>query len=313
MVQRRIACVTLALACCLAVGLVVGLPGGNGAAAAPVHVFACEPEWAALSREIGGGQVSVYTAVQPLQDAHQIQARPALIARMRSAQLVFCNGADLEIGWLPLLLMNSANPGVQPGTPGLLYAADQVNLIEVPRSVDRAEGDLHPRGNPHVQLDPRNIGIVAEALAQHLATLDPDGAAGYRSRLDDFQRRWQQAAGRWQTKAAPLKGLPVLPATKSYSYLLAWLDMSEVAILEPKPGVPPSMAHLGELTRRLERQRPRMVIRGAFESAQAADWVAERLGIPSVVLPFTVGGTERSGDLFALFDDTLERLLAAAR
>jgi zinc/manganese transport system substrate-binding protein len=307
MPHRPVAALTLALASLL----ILTLPGPKGAAAATVNVFACEPEWAALSQEIGGDRVSAYTAVQPLQDAHHIQARPALIARMRKADLVFCNGADLEIGWLPLLLMNSANPGVQLGTPGMLFAADQVPLIEIPRSVDRAEGDLHPRGNPHITLDPRNVGVVAQALAEHLSVVDPDGAALYRSRLADFQKRWQEADQRWQAKAAPLKGIAVLPATKSYSYLLAWLGMSEVAILEPKPGVPPSMAHLGELTRRLERQRPRMVIRGAFESAQAADWVAERLGIPSVVVPFTVGGTERAGTLFALFDDTLDRLLAA--
>ena len=306
---RPIAALTLGAAVCLA----LSLPGPKGVAAAPVNIFACEPEWASLAREIGGDRVSAFTAVQPLQDAHQIQARPALIARMRSAQLVFCNGADLEIGWLPLLLLNSANPAVQPGTPGLLYAADRVALIEVPRSVDRAEGDLHPRGNPHVQLDPRNIGIVATALAEHLEILDPDGAAGYRARLADFQGRWREAAERWRTKAAPLKGLAVVPATKSYAYLLAWLEMSEAAVLEPKPGVPPSVAHLSELSRRLERLRPRMVIRGAFENGQATDWVAERLGIPKVVLPFTVGGTERSGDLFGLFDDTLDRLLAAAR
>src|SRR5690242_19631142 len=141
-------------------------------AAAAINVFACEPEWAALAQDLGGDKVAAVSATTAFQDPHHIEARPSLIARVRSADLVICSGSDLEVGWLPLLLSQSGNGRVQPGSPGYLEASQFVRRLEVPAVLDRSLGDVHPGGNPHIQTDPRNIAKVAGVLAQRLAAVD---------------------------------------------------------------------------------------------------------------------------------------------
>src|SRR5450755_1566458 len=148
-------------------------------AQAALRVFACEPEWGALVQELGGGNVDVSVATNALQDPHQIQAKPSLISRARNADLVACTGAELEIGWLPVLLQQSGNAKVQPGQPGNFAAADFVRKLDVPAQLDRAQGDVHAAGNPHIQTDPRNIALVANALGARLQQLDPPHAADY--------------------------------------------------------------------------------------------------------------------------------------
>jgi zinc/manganese transport system substrate-binding protein len=280
---------------------------------AALNILACEPEWGALAREIGGDKVNVYNATTALQDPHRVEARPSLIARARSADLLFCTGADLEAGWRPLLQTQSGNAKIQAGQPGFFEAASAVTLIERPATVDRSQGDVHPQGNPHLHLDARNIARVAGALAQRMASLDPGQAAFYQAREKDFQARWSAAVGRWQAQAAPLKGLPLVVYHKDLSYLIAWLGMREAGTLEPKPGLPPSTAHLGELLERLRAAPAKAVVRSAHNDPRPAEWLAERARTPVVVLPYTVGGSERARDLFGLFDDTLARLLAVAQ
>jgi zinc/manganese transport system substrate-binding protein len=284
--------------------------------AAPAHaalrVFACEPEWAALVQELGGSTVDVTSATTAQQDPHQIQARPSLIARVRNADLVVCTGAELETGWLPVLLQQSGNAKVQPGQPGYFAAADLVRKLEVPAVLDRSQGDVHAAGNPHIQTDPRNIAAVAPALAARLQQLDPAQAAQYAQRAGAFQQKWQQAIARWSAQAAPLRGLPVVSQHKGYVYLYDWLGLKEVAVLEPKPGVEPSAAHLQGLVATLKTTPARMVISSAYQDPKPAEWMSRNAGIPMVRLPFTVGGSEGAKDLYGLFDDTLARLLAGA-
>ena len=279
---------------------------------AALNVFACEPEWAALAKEIGGGDVKVYSATTAMQDPHRIEARPSLIAQMRRANLVVCTGADLEVGWLPVLLQNANNAAVQPGRPGYFEAARFVPLLAKPARLDRADGDVHAAGNPHLHTDPRNILRVAEALTARLAEVDPANAAAHRARGQAFAARWQAAITRWETRAAPLKNLPVAVQHKSFSYLLAWLGLREVAVLEPRPGVEPSVSHLARVAAQLQATPARAVLRAAYQSPRPADWLASRTGIPALALPYTVGGNARAQDLFGLFDDTLDQLLKAA-
>ncbi|MHB8939644.1 MAG: metal ABC transporter substrate-binding protein [Thiobacillus sp.] len=279
---------------------------------AALNVFACEPEWAALAKEIGGGGVKVYSATTAMQDPHRIEARPSLIAQMRRANLVVCTGADLEVGWLPVLLQNANNAAVQPGRPGYFEAARFVPLLDKPARLDRADGDVHAAGNPHLHTDPRNILRVAEALTARLAEVDPANAAAHRARGQAFAARWQAAITRWETRAAPLKNLPVAVQHKSFSYLLAWLGLREVAVLEPRPGVEPSVSHLARVAAQLQATPARAVLRAAYQSPRPADWLASRTGIPALALPYTVGGNARAQDLFGLFDDTLDQLLKAA-
>jgi zinc/manganese transport system substrate-binding protein len=282
-------------------------------AAAALNVFACEPEWGALAQELGGDKVSVYSATTALQDPHRIEARPSLIARIRSADLLICSGAELEIGWLPLLLTQSGNSKIQLGTPGYLEASQYVTRLEIPKVLDRALGDIHPGGNPHIHTDPRNISKVAPVLEERLAQLDPANAGTYHSRAKAFLDRWQAAVARWEKEAAPLKGVPVVVHHKAFSYFINWTAMREVASLEPKPGIPPTPSHLAELLDQMKTQPAKVIIYSSYNSPQAAQFLSERSKIPSVMLPFTVGGTEKAKDLFGFFDDMIERLLGAVK
>ncbi len=290
--------VLLVLFCCL-----------SFSARAELKVFATVPEWGALASEIGGRHVEVFTATTALQDPHHIEARPSLIARARSADLVVATGAGLEVGWLPLVQRESGNPRVQPGRTGYLEAALFVHMLEVPTRLDRADGDVHADGNPHIQSDPRNILKVGEALAPRLSLLDPNNAADYQSRFKNFSERWRTAVGSWEAAAAPLRGMPVVTQHGAFPYLYKWLGMIEAGTLEPRPGVEPSAAQLGRLVAETAARKPRAVIRTAYDSPRPAQWFGERAQVPVVVLPFTVGGNERADDLFGLFDDTVAQLL----
>lgn len=280
---------------------------------AALKVFATVPEWGALVKVIGGDHVEVFTATHALQDPHQVQARPSLIARARSADLVVATGAELEVGWLPVIQRESANPRIQTGQPGHFEAAASVRMLDVPARLDRADGDVHAQGNPHIQTDARNILKVGEALAERMAGIDAANAAAYRANFANFAGKWRAAIARWEREAAPLRGVPVVVQHKAWTYLWDWLGMKEVAALEPKPGIEPSAAHLGRLVGQTAAARPRMVIRAPYDSARPAEWFSAQAGVPAVVLPFTVGGNEAAGDLFGLFDDTVRRLAEAAK
>ena len=290
----------------LVVPLLLALP-----AHAALRILACEPEWGALAQELGGPLVEVSVATNALQDPHQIQAKPSLIQRARNADLLICTGADLEIGWLPILLQQSGNPKVQAGQGGNFAAADFVRRLELPGQLDRAQGDVHAAGNPHIQTDPRNIAQVAVALAARLQQIDPAHASQYAQRHADFAQRWQQALGRWTVLAGPLRGTPVVSQHKAFVYLYDWLGLKEVAVLEPKPGVEPSASHLQQVLATLKATPARMVLYAAYQDPRAAEWLNRNAAIAPVRIPFTVGGTEGAKDLFGLFDDTLARLLAA--
>ena len=292
-----------------------GLPAVLWLAAQPalaaLNIFACEPEWGALSKELGGDKMNVYVATNALQDPHHIEARPSLIARARSADLVVCTGAQLEIGWLPLVQTQAGNAKIQLGQPGYFEAASNVVPLEVPTLVDRAQGDVHPGGNPHIQLDPRNIAKIAAALGERMAQLDPPEADNYRARTKAFLERWREAIVRWEKEAAPLKGLPVIVYHKNMTYLIAWLGMKELGSLEPKPGLPPTASHLSDLLAQLQRDPAKAILLAAYNDPRGGDWLAERAKVRVLILPFTVGGNTRAKDLFGLFDDSIAQLLTA--
>lgn len=281
----------------------------SATAHAALNVLACEPEWGALVTELAGDRASVHVATTPRQDPHRIEARPSLIARARRADLLVCTGADLEIGWLPLLQRESGNAKIQTGQPGWFEAADHVELIEKPETLDRAMGDVHAAGNPHFLFDPRTLPAVAEALTARLQRIDAANSAHYAARLADFKQRWSAAITRWEQRAAPLRGTAVAVHHKNWSYLIQWLSMETVVDLEPKPGVDPSAAHLTTVLKQLEQTPARMVLRANYQSPRPSQWVEQRTGVKAVELPFTVGGSDQAKDLFSLFDDIIARLL----
>jgi zinc/manganese transport system substrate-binding protein len=282
-------------------------------ALAALQVFATVPEWGALAREIGGDKVSVFTATTGLQDPHRIEARPSLLAQARRADLVVATGADLEVGWLPLVVRDSGNANIQPGRPGYFEAARYVTMLDVPAVLDRSRGDIHAAGNPHIQLDPRNLFRIGEALAARLGELDPPNAPAYQAGYMAFAGKWQAAILRWEKEALPLRGVPVLAHHDSFIYLAHWLGFKTMGTLEPKPGIEPTSGQLSGLVARQQSTPAKMVLRTAYQSDGPSLWIAEKAGIPAVMLPFTVGGTPAAGDLFGLFDDTVQRMLKGLR
>ena len=286
-------------------------------AASPAHagklrVFACEPEWGSLVTELAGDKVDVDVATTALQDVHVIEAKPSLIAKVRGADLAVCTGAELEVGWLPRLVRQSGNAKIASGA-GSFMAAAQVKTLERPTALDRANGDVHPEGNPHVQMDPRRVLIIARRLGDRLGQLDPANAATYKARGTDFEKRWLAAMAKWKAEAAPLAGRKVVVHHISWVYLFDWLGLQQIGALEPKPGVPPTAAHMSQLVATTKASNTLAIIRAAYQDPKPADWLSQRTGVPAVTLPFTVGGDAQSKDLFGLFDSTVAKLLAVAK
>jgi zinc/manganese transport system substrate-binding protein len=275
---------------------------------AGLKIFTCEPEWAALSRELAGDEAEIFSATHAGQDPHHVQARPSLIARLRSADLAVCTGAELETGWLPMLQRRARNPKVLTGKPGYFEATAQVELLEVPTSLDRAEGDIHGDGNPHIQLDPRRILQVAEALASRLQSLDPSNNNHYQKNWQQFKARWQTSIKRWQSEATPLSGKRIIVHHREWIYLLDWLAMTRAGSLEPKPGVPPTLSHLAEL----KQQQADLIIVSPLNDKKPSTWLHEQTDTPVVTLPQTVGAVSGSDDLISFFDEIIRRLIASA-
>jgi zinc/manganese transport system substrate-binding protein len=276
---------------------------------AKVQVFACEPEWKSLVEVLGGDQVQAYSATTAFQDPHHIEARPALIAKTRRADLLVCTGAELEIGWLPLLLRQSGNSRIQENQPGFFLAAEQVERIQVPTELDRSQGDVHAAGNPHVHWDPRRLLIIAEALTQRLQTIDPAHSADYQHNLDRFNTEWKQHIQRWEAQTATLRGKKVIVYHKNWHYLLNWLNVEVVGDLEPKPGIPPTSSHLAKLLHKARATQPDYILMANYQDAKGAQWLSKKTGIPILSLPFTIGGSEQAKDLYTLYSEVLAVLI----
>lgn len=285
----------------------------SSTASAALSVFVCEPEWGALVNEIAGKRASVFSATNAMQNPHMVQARPSLIAHARVADLIVYSGAELEVGYLPVILQQSGNPNILVGKPGNLDASKYVRLIEVPAILDRSQGDVHPLGNPHIHYDPRNMILVGEELKKRLIQIDPAGAADYEARYKAFDERMSAAIKQWEQEAAPLKGVAVIENHKEVSYLFNWLGMPVVGSLEPKPGVEPTSGHLLELVENQKEHPARMIVPTSNRDPKPSQWLSERIKIPVVTVPLTVGGSPEAKDLFSLYDDAIKLLLAGLK
>ncbi|MCH8497778.1 MAG: zinc ABC transporter substrate-binding protein [Marinobacter sp.] len=278
-----------------------------GALVAPAHarlqVFACEPEWAWLVTELLPS-AQVFTATHARQDPHYVEARPGLIAAMRRADLAVCTGASLEAGWLPMLQQRSGNRRVQPGATGLFMAADHVTLRHDHDHVhiDRTLGDVHPEGDPHFQLDPGRLAVVAAALAQRLMVLQPEEALSIQRRSLQWQANWARHQARWRVAAAQLQGLAVVTQHSSFDYLLYWLGVEKRADLEPKPGLPPTASHLRDLLVQLQRTPAQGILVASYQNERPAVWLSQQTGLPYAVVPATVDERSGHGDMVGLID-----------
>jgi zinc/manganese transport system substrate-binding protein len=290
------------------------LAGVLCAPASAVTVFACEPEWAALSRVLMP-DATIHTATHSRQDPHHIEARPALIAQLRSADLAVCTGASLEVGWLPALQERSNNAKVQNGAQGMFYAAGHVDLID-PRpgaGGNPFAGDVHAEGNPHVQLDPRNVLKIAAALSERLQKILPSEAQQIRQRHARFETSWKGRIQDWEQRAAPLRDQSVAAQHTVFSYLWKWLGMKQAADLEPKPGMTPTPGHLQRLLQTLDPQPPIAVVVASYQDPRAARWLVSKLEnrVPLATLPATVEDEHAPDALARWYDQLLDRLLEA--
>lgn len=276
---------------------------------AALNIFACEPEWASLANEIGGERVKTVSATTAYQDPHHIEARPSLIAKVRRADLLICSGAELEVGWLPLLQRQAGNKKVLANARGYFEAAAMVKTLDVPAgAIDRSMGDVHAAGNPHVHLDPRRLLEIANALQQRLAEIDPQGKEYYQQRFNKFSQRWQQAMIKWQQQASKLKGKRMVVHHRDWIYLFDWLGIEIAGALEPKPGLPTTAGHLVSLKQNLASNPAKMIVHTTYQNPRAAKRLSQMTKIPVVELPYTVGGDPEVKDLFSLFEVTIKKL-----
>lgn len=281
------------------------------ATARALTIFACEPEWAALARDLAPN-ATIVAATHARQDPHRIEARPALIAALRRADLAVCTGASLEADWLPMLQERAANSRVATGGPGMFFAADAVETIDVPSSLDRGMGDVHAQGNPHVHLDPERLAHIAEALAGRLASIDPDRAAEYEATNARWQADWATRMAGWRERVAPLAGRRIAVQHSTFEYLWRWTGLRPVVDIEPLPGMPPTPAHLRRVLDRVRAEPPFAVVQTLYQDPQPGRWLADRIERPLLALPSTVTPEGRSTDLPGLFDELLDRLAGAA-
>jgi len=279
-----------------------------GSAQATLEVFTCEPEWAALAQELGGDKLNIYSATTAMQDPHHIQARPGLIAKARNADLMVCSGAELETGWLPLLLRKAGNAKIQPGQPGYFEASQSVKMLDVPQKLDRSMGDVHAEGNPHIHTDPENILLVATALAQRLAEVDAENATYYSARYSAYAKQWRASITGWKQQVAFLQGANIVTHHTFWTYLNHWVGMNVMATLEPIPGVSPSSSHLAKLKKQLAQSKAKVIIHVAYVSDRPSLWLSEQTGVPVLSLPATVD-YQQGQTLTQWFDVIVQQLV----
>lgn len=276
-------------------------------AQAALNVFACEPEWADLVRALAP-DANIHTATSARQDPHYIEARPSLISAMRRADIAVCTGASLEAGWLPALISRAANGDIQPGKPGLFFAAEQVSLHQPHNHVDRSMGDVHPEGDPHIHLDPDRLPVIVDALADRLVAVAPADEHAVRLNQRQWQVRWKLESAQWRQAAENLEGLSVAVQHSTFSYLLRWLGVEAAIDLEPKPGLPPSASHLSDLLSDPALARVKLILIASYQGERPARWLASQTELPVEALPGTVNDQPETDSLAALISHIIDRL-----
>ena len=273
-----------------------------------LKVVTTYPYIASIASQIGGDRIKVDFLARGDYDPHTIIPKPSFIARLRKADLLIINGAQMEIGWLPSLLRQSANPAVNPGNPGFLDLSHSVKLIDVPKSVSREQGDIHPDGNPHYYLDPYNIPPIARSILAKLSALDSHNAAYYRSRHDEFARIWGAKSAEWERKFASLKGKRVIEYHKNFDYILRRHGIILAGTIEPLPGIPPTSKHIEKLEGTIAAGRISLILQDVYNADDAARHLSKKFGIPMVKLPHDVGAVHAAEGIISLFDDIVRRL-----
>ncbi|MBI3071285.1 MAG: zinc ABC transporter substrate-binding protein [Deltaproteobacteria bacterium] len=278
---------------------------------AKVRVVTTTTDLAAIAREVGGPHVEVTAITRGTADPHYVEAKPSYVLKLHRADLLIHIGLELEIGWLPALLTASRNGAIQLGSPGNLNASDGIDVIEVPAVVTRAEGDIHPYGNPHYWTDPRNGVRIADAIAQRLGEIDSANASDYRVRAEEFSSRLADRIAGWERKITPHKGKLVVTYHKSMSYLLRWLGLKQAGAIERKPGIPPSGSHIAALIQMMKTRKVPLVLVETFYPRKDPTMVAEKTGAKLLILPTSVGGRPGIKSYIGLFGAIVKEIAEA--
>lgn len=276
--------------------------------AGQLHVVATYSYIGDIVQRIGKEKVDVVSLARGDFDPHVIIPKPSYIAKVRRADLLIINGAQLEIGWLPQIIRQANNGSVQPGERGFLDLSMHIKLIDVPTSVSRELGDVHPEGNPHFFLDPDNVPVIAKAIADRLSELDPDNQNSYDANEKEFVAAWLQKEKEWEQALSPLKGETVVEYHKIFDYFLRHFGFKLVGTVEPLPGIPPTTRHIAEVEALIKRENVHYILQDVYNPQDASRYLADRLHIKLVVLPHDVGSVKEADNVFTVFDTIVRRL-----
>ena len=273
-----------------------------------IKVVATYPYIADLVKTVGGENVQVKALSKGSWDPHTIVPKPSLIAKVRKADLLIINGAQLELGWLPPLLNQANNAGVMPGKKGFLDLSKSVTLIQVPDSVSRAGGDIHPAGNPHYCLNPDHIPLLSAAITAKLEQMDSGNSSLYRENNKVFQELWAKKLGEWETVMSPLKGKKVIEYHRNMDYFLERFGIEVCETVEPLPGIPPTSRHVRHLIDKVRNGGIALILHDVYHSKKTSKFLSQKTGIPYVIVPHDVGAVDEALDVVTLYQQIVERL-----
>src|ERR1700674_4534085 len=292
--------------------IAVALAAGMCPAASKLNVVTTTEDLAAIGREIGGDHIAIDFIAKGYQDPHFVEPKPSFLLKLQHADLLAVVGLQLEIGWLPPLITQSGNSKIQVGNNGYLDVSTFCEVLELPTGVvTRADGDVHPLGNPHYWLDPENGRRIARLFKDKFTELDPAGAAVYSTNEKNFEARLNNIERTWTDELAKIKGQPVVAWHTSWRYFAEYTKMNIVGFMEPKPGVPPSPSHLAGLIQTMRRTGAKVIVMEPFYDQKTADFVASRTGAKVLILPPSVGGVKGVGDYISVMDYDIKQLAAA--
>jgi zinc/manganese transport system substrate-binding protein len=299
---------------CLAVIAALIIASVPAGAQSKLNVVATTEDLASIAREVGGDHISLDSIAKGYQDPHFVEAKPSFILKLQKADVLIVIGRDLEIGWLPPLIQQSRNAKVQVGADGYLDASLQARILEVPQGqVTRAEGDVHPLGNPHYWLDPENGKIIAREIFDRFVKLRPNERAYFEPRLNDFVNRLNEAEKRWVAMMAPYKGIKVVTYHRSYSNFAERFGLTIVDYVEPKPGIPPTPQHTLDIINSMKSSNIKIVLVEPYFDLKTPNAIGRQTGAEVLVMPPSVGGVKEITDYFKLFDYDLNLLVEAIK
>jgi zinc/manganese transport system substrate-binding protein len=282
------------------------------AEARKLNVVTATTDMAALSEEVGGDKVSVESIAKGYQDPHFVEAKPSFLLKLRQADLLVVVGLQLEIGWLPPLITQSGNPKIQVGAPGYLDASQFAEILEIPQGqVTRAEGDVHPLGNPHYWLDPDNGRRIARGIANKLADMDPEDSAYFQQRYQDFEKRLSAAELKWDAEMRPYHGRKVVTYHRSFPNFAKHFGLDVIGYIEPRPGIPPTPSHTIALIQQMRRENCKVVLVEPYFDLKTPQSIGRETGAQVVVYLPSVGGEKQVTNYFELFDYDINLLIKA--